>query len=546
MSKRAIIYARVSTDVQRENYSVPSQIAACVEYAEDQDYSLVGERFVDPATGRDVAASGNGAVRAYVDDFTSTQLERPCLDEARAYLERVGFDVVIVFSLDRLARDPYVRRTLELQLEEGGARVEFVQGDYDDSPEGEVRKDLDATFAKWENAKRVERSNRGKKRKAEEGLFVAGRAPYGCTIDETAKGGLAVNSEQAEVVRRIFRLYVQERESIRGVAEVLTADSQAITYSGRNKWAHSTVRRILKNTIYAGYGFYNKHKRNGKRLEKRPREEWIRYETTPLVEEWIFDQAQERLAENKRIRRKQPSRFYVLSGMVFCRKCGRPYHAQTDPAGKNRRKTDGQLYRHRKGAGHCRNHQISARLLVPVVWDEITRILLEPRRLLQGYEESLAQHEQQTARARDHLETLRRELNKVDSKRQNLTSAYIDPDIQLTKDEYVEQKNDLDSEVNALRKRMEAIQERLERIPTPADLKTVESFAAEVRGALADEDKLTKEKKRALLEALHVKVFVNSDDTLDVEGWFGKSAAGLLGTASRRYAIQRQPLRAPA
>jgi DNA invertase Pin-like site-specific DNA recombinase len=65
--------------------------------------------------------------------------------------------------LDRLARDPYIRRRLELEFEKRGAVVECVPGKYDQTPEGEVRKDLKATFAKWKNAKRVERSQRGKK-----------------------------------------------------------------------------------------------------------------------------------------------------------------------------------------------------------------------------------------------------------------------------------------------------------------------------------------------------------------------------------------------
>ena len=540
--ERAIIYARVSTDRQRNNYSVPSQIEACVQYAQEHNYRLVGDRFVDPDTGRDSLNRNNGAIRAYADDFTSTQLSRPRLDDALDYLEKVGYDVVIVFSLDRLARDPYVRQTLELDFEKYGARVEFVQGDYDDSPEGEVRKDLDATFAKWENAKRVERCNRGKRRKAEEGLFVAGRAPYGYEMDQSAKGGLAVNSQQAGIVKRIFHLYVQERKSIRGIARILTADSGAITYTGRSKWAHSSVRRILSNTIYAGYGFYNKNERNGKRLKKRPREEWIRYETTPIVEEWVFDEAQERRAENKRIRRRQPSRFYLLSGMVLCRRCGRPYHAQTKRATSNNRlKNDAQSYRHRASSGHCRNHQISARFLEPVVWDEITKILLQPERLLRGYEESLAEQQEETARQKSYLRNLEEQLTRLKKKRRNLTSAYIDPEIKFTKAEYIEQKENLDNDIAALRKRIRQLTKRLDSTPRPADLETLEEFASEVRSVLTQQDKLTPAKKRKLLQTLHVKIFVNPDDTLDIEGWFGESADGLSYKTSARCANQRPP-----
>src|SRR6266496_254313 len=182
MSLRAAMYPRVSTDVQRGNYSIPSQVKDMVRYAEERGYVLVGDRFIDPVTGQDTSKV-DGAIPAYVDDYTGTELSRPGLNACLAFLQSTGFDVLIAHSIDRLARDPFFRQTIEREVASLGARVEYVLGNYDESPEGEVRKDLDATFAKWENAKRVERSNRGKKRKAEMGKFVSGRAPYGYRVD---------------------------------------------------------------------------------------------------------------------------------------------------------------------------------------------------------------------------------------------------------------------------------------------------------------------------------------------------------------------------
>ncbi len=150
--KRAVIYARVSTDDQRGNYSVPTQIAACLQHAQARGYTVMGDRFVDPETGLDRAPSDD-AIRAYVDDYTSRELSRPVLDAALQFAEQKGFDVLIAHALDRLARDPYIRQTLEREFGQHGVQVEYVLGDYAESAEGEVRKDLDATFAKWENAK---------------------------------------------------------------------------------------------------------------------------------------------------------------------------------------------------------------------------------------------------------------------------------------------------------------------------------------------------------------------------------------------------------
>src|SRR5688572_25585502 len=205
---RAALYARVSTDIQRQNYSIPSQLKDMVGYAKDRRYTLVGNMFVDPHDGQDVQRS-QGAIPAFVDDFTSSEFSRPGLNACLSFLNSVGFDVLIVHAIDRLARDPYIRQTIEREIAALGARVEYVLGNYEESPEGEVRKDLDATFAKWENAKRVERCNRGKRRKAEMGKFVAGKVPYGYRLDPDAFGGMSVYEPEAEVVQMVFSWLVE-------------------------------------------------------------------------------------------------------------------------------------------------------------------------------------------------------------------------------------------------------------------------------------------------------------------------------------------------
>jgi site-specific DNA recombinase len=546
MTKRVAIYGRVSTDDQRDNYSIPTQVAGCLQYAEARGYTIVGNQFVNLETGRDVAVLGDGAVRAYVDDYTSRELSRPALDAALEYLETVGFDYLLVYSLDRLARDPYIRETLEREFRKREAKVVFAIGDYDETPQGEVRKDLDATFAKWENVTRVERCNRGKKKKAESGLFVAGIAPYGYAIDKKAVGGLAVVEEQAAVVRRIFHMYVDEGTSIRGIARSLTEEGVP-TALGRKKWPTSSLNRILRNTIYAGSGFYNKHKKNGNRLEKRDQDKWIEYETTPLVEQWQFDEAQNRLDESREIRRRQPSRFYLLSGMAFCDRCERPYLAQTALAGRNRRKHDAQSYRHRKKEGHCRNHMISARILEAIVWEEITKVLMDPDRLRRGYEGSLAQQQETAARLRVHLETLGRRAGSLEEMRRNLTTAYLDPDIGMTKAEYLEQKGLVDEELGQLHETIQKSEQELATIPEPADLETLEAFASAVRQNITQQDRMSPEEKRQLLETLHIKVFINRQDKeIRIEGWFGPPIEGLSYQTSTRCGLRPPPLPMPA
>lgn len=530
MSKRAVLYARVSTDIQRDNYSTPSQIAEGIQYSQENVYTIVGNRFVDPENGLDTVR-GNGAVPAYVDDFTSRELSRPGLNAALDFLETYGFDVLVIHSIDRLARDPYIRETLEREFEALGAKVEYVLGNYDDSPEGDVRKDLDATFAKWENAKRVERSNRGKRRKAESGLHIGGgRMAFGYYADKLTPGGLAINEAQALIVRYIFELYAVEGLSLYGITNRLN-EEKISNYSGQPNWGISSVTKILKNTIYKGQFFYNKRKREGSRLVLRDRSEWIEVSVLPIVEEWLFEEAQKRFEENRKRRRRQPTRFYLLRGMVVCEECERPYASQTQKAGKHRRVNDAQSYRHRSKFGHCTNRQISARVLEPMVWDDIVNVILDPDALRKGYEASFEQQKATRTRQMSHLESKSRELAKLEQQRQNLNNAYIDPDIPLSKSEYIDQKTRIDDALKFLNDEISELERGLVSIPTPKKLETLEVFTAQIRNRIDNTDP-TPQQKRKLLEMLHVKVVIRLDGRIRVDGLFIPNREGLLSTTS--------------
>ena len=325
--ERGAIYGRVSTDDQRGNYSIPTQIAACVKHATARGYAVVGDRFIDTETGQDCAAR-DGASRAYVDDYSSRELSRPALDAALSFAERTGFDVLIVHAIDRLARDPYIRQTLEREFSKWGVRVEFVIGDYAETAEGEVRKDLDSTFAKWENAKRVERMNRGKIGKAERGRYVTGGGPYGYTPDTQAPGGLAVNRAQADTAQWMFDQIVNHGQSLRGVATALNA--KGIASPRGLAWTFVTVDVIIRNETYAGTSYYNVRKRQNGRTVIRDRAEWIAITVTPIIDRGTWAAAQQQLKDNGTLKRRPTKRFYLLSGMIQCADCGRAYVAQAD------------------------------------------------------------------------------------------------------------------------------------------------------------------------------------------------------------------------
>jgi site-specific DNA recombinase len=546
MSKRAIIYARVSTDIQRDNFSIPSQVAECVKHVESKRYVLVGNQYVDAESGRDVPTDTPNAIPAFVDDYSSRELSRPSLDAAIYFLEQFGYDVLIVHALDRLARNPYIRQTLEREFNKRGARVEYVLGAYEESPEGEIRKDLDATFAKWENAKRVERSMRGKKRKAESGKWVAGTIPFGYQNDPNNPGVLIVEPTAAAVIQRIFHLYTMENRSIREIARILTEEGH-IPYHGGSEWAKTTINHILVNTTYVGRCYFNRRKRIGSKQIPKDQEEWIQIACPPIVDTPTFDKAQKRMKHNKEFFRKHPSRLYLLSGMIFCSECDRSYLAQTAKANINRRKNDAQSYRHRLKAGHCMNKTISARVLDPLVWERVIGILEDPEALLEGYNRSLDQQREGQARKFSQIEVLEKALHKEKVRRQNLNAAYLDPDIKMSKTEYLDQKVQFDGEIQSIELDLMKLRTEVEDVPEPASLQALQRFSAEVMDEIYKDGEISLEKKRKLFEMMHIRVLLRPNGSFKLDGWFNvdeQEEAGLLDNPSAGCARQRLRLRA--
>lgn len=552
-TKRAVIYARVSTDEQREEgYSIASQIASCIDFAESHGYQLVGNRYVDQ-DGKDIDKAHPGAVPAFVDDYSGLTPERPAIAAVQDYLGSYGFEILIVYYIDRLGRE-YARYELERWFSLKGVKVEYVIGGYDDTLSGRAKKEADDFIARIEGLIRLERVMRGKRQKAKRGLFVSGRAPYGYRIDKSAQpGGLAVIESEASIVQRIFDLYVNQDHSIRRIINLLNSEDIPTPLSkgnGKKRWGISTINRILSNEMYIGIAYYNKNIRRGKRLELRDRQEWIEFAVTPIVDPASFAAAQLQLKQNKDLRRRQLSsrHFYLLSGMVTCGNCGRAYGTETKRAGFDRRKNDAPSYRHRIKLGHCLNRVVSGRWLDQVVWEYVVDVLLDSANLRQGYAENLAQQESRRKKCTAQLDYIRQQLGKLGQKLDNLTEAYIDPVVPLSKEEYLRKRGPIDLQIKALKNEREVIEAEVEGFNLSEEIEALERFAEHVQEYLAKKMELPMVERRHILEMLHTQVIIEPDGEVRIRGWFNPpssgKAAGKLSHMSAHYGSR--PPRSPA
>jgi site-specific DNA recombinase len=172
--KRAILYARVSTDEQaRSGYSLAQQLEALRQYAAREGYEVI-EEVSDPGQ-------------------SGASLERPGTDRVRDLVAAGGVSVVLAQDRDRFAREPAYHYLLRREFEEHGTKIRPLNDRGDDSPEGELTDGILDQLAKYERAKIAERTRRGKLRKAREGKVVATmKPPYGFRYT-AARDGLVVH-----------------------------------------------------------------------------------------------------------------------------------------------------------------------------------------------------------------------------------------------------------------------------------------------------------------------------------------------------------------
>src|SRR5262245_39258058 len=287
--KTAAIYARVSSDRQREEQTIASQTSALRAYAAAHEY-LVPDDCVFEDEG-----------------WSGTTLVRPTL--------------VLMNSPDRLSRKYAYQVLLLDEFARHGVDVRFLQSPRAETPEDVLLLQFQGMIAEYEKAQISERTRRGKRHRAQAGSVNAlTGAPYGYRYVRKAEGMPAryeVVESEAAVVREVFRRYTEAGDSLGALARWLTA-SGIRTRSGHLRWNKSSVWGMLHNPAYQGTACFQKtrqaeRQRVNRRLRQRggipahpvcsrprPREEWIEIAVPALVSPPQFALAQERFEHNRR------------------------------------------------------------------------------------------------------------------------------------------------------------------------------------------------------------------------------------------------------
>src|SRR6202162_1628765 len=207
MTRPAAIYARVSSDRQKEDHTIASQTAALIQYAETEGFAVPKEWIFQD------------------EGYSGANIIRPGLEAVRDLAAEGHIEAVLIHSPDRLSRKYAYQVLLAEEFSKHGVELRFVKSPWVNTPEDQLLVQFQGMIAEYERAQILERSRRGKRHRAQQGsISVLSGAPYGYRYvkksDSTAAYYEVIEAE-AEVVRLVYEAYTQQGLSIGAIAGLL-------------------------------------------------------------------------------------------------------------------------------------------------------------------------------------------------------------------------------------------------------------------------------------------------------------------------------------
>ena len=280
---KAVIYARYSSDNQREE-SIEGQLRECTAFAEK---------------------NGITVLRHYIDRAVSAKTDnRPEFQNMIKDSSKKLFDIIIVWKLDRFARNRYDSARYKAQLKKNGVKVVSATEVISDGAEGIILESMLEGFAEYYSVDLSEKVVRGMTDNALKCMFNGGTLPMGYMID--AEQRFQVDPVTAPFILEAFKRY-DEGATMTEIRDRLNARGMKNTRG--NSLTYNSVQHLLKNRRYIG--------------EYKYRDVIVPDGIPAIVPKDMFDRVQERLEKNK----KAPARHkaeddYLLTTKLFCGYCG--------------------------------------------------------------------------------------------------------------------------------------------------------------------------------------------------------------------------------
>lgn len=462
--KRAVIYARYSSDNQREE-SIEGQLRECQAYLKAKGYVLVGS-YID------------SALSARTDD-------RPDFQRMISDSSKRIFDIVLVWKLDRFSRNRLDSLQYRAILKKNGVDLISATENISDGPEGVLLDSLLTGIAEYYSKDLSQKVRRGMTENVINGKVNGGTTTLGYKREN---GRYVIDETDANLVRIIFNLYFQGTMTANKIGKYLK--EKKLTNSNGKYVTHATVARTLSNRRYIG--------------EYRIGEIVNRSAFPRIIEDELFNQAQGLLKKNSRWNgsHKAPEP-YVLTGKLFCAECGEMMISDggTSATGRNYHY---YLCKGTRGKNkHCDMRRYPKEELEVFVMNAANQFLSNEK-IIKRLAKAL--YETQDSKSNE-LAVLESNETKLENKIRNLMTALEDGDstIEIVKDRLKELKDELDQ-----------TREEILKVKTKNPYLTQEQIEFLIRNqGIYDENSSIEERRKAIGHFVN-SVFLDKDEDMMV------------------------------
>lgn len=483
----------------------------------------------------------------YVDDgYSGTTFNRPSFQEMFNDVVSRRINTIVVKDLSRLGRN-YIElgKYLEQIFPLYDLRVIAINDDIDSylKPESinnfivPIKNLINETYSK-DISKKVSSSYLTM---AKAGKFVSGTPPYGYSLDPKDKHHLIINVEEAEVVKKIFKMALDEdgrvkickylndegilcrKEVQRRIKQELPLEPFSIKI--KYMWSTSTIGRMLVNETYIGNLVQLKtYKRSYKDHREIPKaeEDWIRCENTheSIITKEDFNKVQKIIKSNTIKRKKKEFAYSIYNGKLKCADCGKAMFKQEDKRG-NRNLSNYFCSSHLYLSKSCSAHKIKTSVLNNTILEAIqlqVKLVIElDRSVKKLFFRSNRNQIETTYKANIRLAEIKLE-NYKEKKRENYKEWKFN---NIDKKEFENNLNDYDSKINKLQEDIErynsSYQETIKRIRKDDYWISHYKRNRKIK-------KVTKE----VLDELIDSIFVNEDGSLVINFKYHDEYLGLL------------------
>ena len=483
---RAAIYARVSDKSQdaEDKTSISEQISDMEAHCERRGLTIVAR---------------------YQEVGRGWSKKRPEFQRMLADGRQGRFDTIVCWKSDRLSRGMYPAAALMEVIEAHRINIEAVMDAIDLKTFG-----LMAAVGKIELDNFRERSSMGKRGSAKQGRIPIGNIPYGYRVGED--GRPEVVEFEAEVVRRIYQMYVQEGKGAPAITRQLNAEGVPVAASGR-QWWDGQVHRILSNETYRGTWWYGRARyvstEEGMQVYDQPQDEWIGVPFPTLVDEETWEKAKALRRKRKTKSKRNTKVFYLLQHMVRCAECG--FLMGGAATTKKEVKRNGKVYKYAMNPPRryyrCYGYQqmrlqcrpkpmIRAERLERLVWNEIRKVLENPGLIIAGIEAMSSQED--GGGLAEEIALAERDLQNVQMEEDRAIRLYVSG--KITEDQLDHQRKFITERLEMLRARLAGYRSQQTALAEKRSL--MENFVAWADKMGDRLDDLTDEGRRKVLQFL--------------------------------------------